>query len=1355
MTRFPARLLYVCLIALTLASAAPRAVSSGIVISQVYGGGGNSGATLTHDYIELFNRGISTVDVTGWSVQYASSAGTTWQVTTLSGTIQPGQYYLVRQAQGAGGTVPLPAPDAAGTIAMSATAGKVALVGSSSALSGSCPAGIVDFVGFGGANCFEGGSPTPALSNTTAAVRAGGGCTETDQNGSDFTVTAPTPRNSSAPLNTCDGPPPPASLSIADLSVNEGNAGPVSATFTVSLSAPAPAGGATFDIATADGTATVADGDYAANSLTAQSIPEGQTTYTFVVAVSGDTAVEPNETFLVNVTNVAGVLLSDGQAVGTIVNDDAFVPELKNVVISQVYGGGGNSGATYTHDFIELHNRESVAVNLAGWSVQYASSAGSTWAQTALTGTIGPGGYFLVRQASSGSTGAALPQFDAAGGTNMSGTAGKVALVVGTSALSGTCPTGLAIADFVGYGGANCFEGSAAAPTLSNTTAAIRAGDGSIDTNNNAADFAAGTPVPRNTSGIAPSGTGAATPGAVNSGDTTLLTVTVTPGRVPDSTGLTVTGDLSSIGGPTAQTFFDDGSSGDAVAGDLVFSYGTTVTAGTGSHFIVATIRDAQDRSATTTFPVTVRPPLTAIHAIQGSGLDSPIVSQFVSTAGIVTARKVNGFFLQTADAGNDADPQTSQGLFVFTSTPPAAMSGDSVIVSGTVVEFFGLTQIQSTEVEISSSGNALPSPVELTADILKPGGSLTQLERFEGMRLHAAALVAVAPTNSFGETFTVLSGVPRSMREPGIEITSEVPPDPVTGVVEPGIPRFDLNPERLMLDIDGVLGASIVYATSNVTFSDVTGPLDYSFGNYKLLPETAPQMSPHMNAVAVPAAAANEFTVAGYNIENFSNDTTQRLKASLAIRTVMRSPDVIGVIEIADVASLQALAGQVNQDAVAAGDPDPDYVAYLTPASPTATQNVGFLVRQSRVSVESVAPQRAEATFINPITGLPETLFDRPPLVLHATVHGGSRPGPIIVVVNHLRSFIDVELIGGEGPRVRAKRTAQAESLAELLQELQTQNATTPIIAVGDYNAFQFSDGYTDPISVIKGNPTPGSQIVVGQSADLVDPDFVNLTDTLPADQRYSFVFEGTAQALDHVLVNSTGLSVFQRYAVARMNADFPDVAAAGFLGDPARPEKNSDHDAPVAYFAFPGTPVVTLNGGATLIVEAFTSFTDPGATAHDDRGSLPVSVDGTVNVNVPGDYVITYTATNGFDTTSIMRTVRVVDSIAPVITGFAATPSSLGQPNHQMVDVATAFGVSDASGLATCTIAVSSNEATNAAGDGNTSFDWVIVSTSHVQLRAERSGRGTGRIYTLTLRCSDNAGNQSVAATTVTVHK
>jgi cysteine-rich repeat protein len=179
---------------------------SGVVVSQVYGGGGNAGATYRNDFIELFNAGNSTVDVAGWSVQYAAATSGAWQVTVLSGSMAPGHYYLVQEAAGSGGAVDLPSPDSAGSISMSTTAGKVALVNNSVALSAACPASVslIDLVGYGSsANCFEGSEPAPAPSNTTAVLRGGAGCTDTDGNAVDFAVGAPNPRNSGSAPNLC------------------------------------------------------------------------------------------------------------------------------------------------------------------------------------------------------------------------------------------------------------------------------------------------------------------------------------------------------------------------------------------------------------------------------------------------------------------------------------------------------------------------------------------------------------------------------------------------------------------------------------------------------------------------------------------------------------------------------------------------------------------------------------------------------------------------------------------------------------------------------------------------------------------------------------------------------------------------------------------------------------------------------------------------------------------------------------------------------------------------------------------------------------------------------------------------
>ena len=182
--------------------------SSGVVISQVYGGGGNSGATLKNDFIELHNTTSTAISINGWSVQYASSAGTSWtNKTNLSGTIAPGGYFLIQEAAGAGGTVDL-VPDLTGSINMSGTSGKVALVKSTTVLTGACPVSgdIADFVGFGtAASCFEGTAPTANLSNTSAAIRGDDGNQDTNDNKADFTIVAPAPRNSASPAHVGSG----------------------------------------------------------------------------------------------------------------------------------------------------------------------------------------------------------------------------------------------------------------------------------------------------------------------------------------------------------------------------------------------------------------------------------------------------------------------------------------------------------------------------------------------------------------------------------------------------------------------------------------------------------------------------------------------------------------------------------------------------------------------------------------------------------------------------------------------------------------------------------------------------------------------------------------------------------------------------------------------------------------------------------------------------------------------------------------------------------------------------------------------------------------------------------------------
>ncbi len=205
-------------IALFASLACVLPASAAVVISQVYGGGGNSGATIKSDYIELFNNGTTAQTIGGWTVQYAAATGTTWQTTLIpAGTSLPaGKYFLIKQAQGAGGTIDL-TPDLTGTIGLSGTNGKVALVGNATSLSGAAPAAgaALDIISYGAATPTE-GSPTAALSNTTAAVRNAAGCTDNGDNAADFAVGAPNPRNSTSAGVTCgSGPGGPLPLAAA------------------------------------------------------------------------------------------------------------------------------------------------------------------------------------------------------------------------------------------------------------------------------------------------------------------------------------------------------------------------------------------------------------------------------------------------------------------------------------------------------------------------------------------------------------------------------------------------------------------------------------------------------------------------------------------------------------------------------------------------------------------------------------------------------------------------------------------------------------------------------------------------------------------------------------------------------------------------------------------------------------------------------------------------------------------------------------------------------------------------------------------------------------------------------------
>jgi len=451
-----------------------------VVISQVYGGGGNSGATFKNDFIELFNPGSEPVDLTGWRVGYASATGTNWgTLTVLTGSIPAGGYYLVQQAAGAGGTVDLPSPNVTGGYAMSGTAGKVVLLNSSTAPGAvACPVGgnVVDLVGFGStANCTAiWGANIPTLTNTTAGFRANDGCAYTNPAAAtDFTTGAPNPRNTSSPTKTCGGDVAlPASVSVT----------PTTASVFVGATTPLTA------------SALDADGNAVATSFTWASSDAAIATVGVTGIVTGVTAGQVT----ITASSINGI-----EGTATITVTEPPPPALSDVVISQIYGGGGNSGAFYKNDYVELYNRGTAAADLTGWSVQYASAAGTSWTANAISGSIEPGKYYLI-QLGAGTGGTAdLPAPDASGTLALGASSGKIILSNSPTALTGACPTGPTVVDRVGYGtstsGNACnTEWNGRTANLSNTTAALRLNDGCINTGNAANDFIVLGTNPRN-----------------------------------------------------------------------------------------------------------------------------------------------------------------------------------------------------------------------------------------------------------------------------------------------------------------------------------------------------------------------------------------------------------------------------------------------------------------------------------------------------------------------------------------------------------------------------------------------------------------------------------------------------------------------------------------------------------------------------------------------------------------------------------------------------------------------------------------------------------------------------------------
>jgi hypothetical protein len=809
-------------------------------------------------------------------------------------------------------------------------------------------------------------------------------------------------------------------------------------------------------------------------------------------------------------------------------------------VISQVYGGGGNSGASFRNDFVELHNISAAPVDVSGWSVQYASATGTTWNNTvAINGVIPAGGYFLVQLAAGTSvTMPTLPAPDATGTINMSGGSGKVALVNTSAQLpTGAGPTTAGVVDFVGYGTANAFEGTGAAGALNNTTAAIRNNAGCAETDNNSADFSISAPVPRNLASQ-----------AVQCTTSPTLTPTASPLLTPTPTD-------SPLPSPTP----------------------------TDSPLLTPT--PAPPPTATPTSGPVCEASFTAIPAIQGSGSAAAItgtvttqgvvVGDYEVSAGFFPTETLRGFYLQAET--EDGNPLTSDGIFVFNGANTDLVSiGQRVRVTGTAAEFQGQTQVSATSIVVCGAG-VLPEPVDVTL----PVPDSTYLERFEGMRVRLPQTLYVTEHFQLGRfgQITLASGDrqrnPTHIAAPGAPAQAVAAANALNRIVLDDTLQKQ-NPDPIIFG-----GGSAPLAANNTlrggdTATGIVGVLGFTWGGnsaspnaYRVRPTDPVTFVPANPRPIAPTAITGNVRVAAFNVLNYFNtfdgrpdpagndncafgvggapadcrgaDTQQEFdrqwpKTVAAILSL--NADIVGVIEIENDGydSSSAIADLVTKlnAATAPGTYafiDADAGIGVVNAMGTDAIKVGLIYKPA-----SVAPVGAPASLrtgaFGPITLTNSTSQqrNRPPL-LQTFQHTASGE-KFSVVVNHYKSkgsacTDQVSPIGsdpdtGDGQgNCNQTRTIAAQEMMTWLATDPTGSGDPDVLIIGDLNAY----AKEDPVTAIK------------------NAGYVNLTENALGDAAYSFAFDGTWGYLDHALASNSLASQVSGLTEFHINADEPSV--------------------------------------------------------------------------------------------------------------------------------------------------------------------------------------------------------------------
>lgn len=713
----------------------------------------------------------------------------------------------------------------------------------------------------------------------------------------------------------------------------------------------------------------------------------------------------------------------------------------------------------------------------------------------------------------------------------------------------------------------------------------------------------------------------------------------------------------------------------------------------------------------------TVAPP-TPIYEIQGDGATSPHAGTQQTSTGIVTTILGSGFFMQ--DAVGDGDPDTSDGIFVFTgsSTARTLAPGDEVRVTGTVVEFrpstrprdLTLTEFSPATVTRTGTGAALPAPVMIDDrpdEVIAPDG-VDAFERLEGMLVAIDSPSVSGPTTDFGEFVVAASGDQQNMAADGNFIVKPLPGDSV-----------DYNPERIMVDdearVPGGTGSGlrinnpmVPLTVGDTATGDIVGPLDYQFSNYRVqanhlvssvLPGSPPPADTPIGDLRSPEPY--EGRIATFNVENLFDCVdapgkaddhptcnaaalaaleTQLSKLAMAFEEELASPEVAIIEETENTLVLTGDAnGFVPGTTIPALLPrvDGNFEAVSFDASDERGIEVAFVYNADRVMLHDAFLSTTVLPDGGLFSGSATIRPGREPLVGSFTIDDAH----VIVVGNHLKSkggpqFGVDPLEAGDDPLYGAfqpptrwteiqLRHRQADYVRDLVDLLLAENPGASILVGGDMNDFPF------------GEPGEGQHTLARMMDSPTDP-LTNVIPLIPEDHRYTFIFEGNSQVLDHMLLNEEMAGLLRDQGIAHINTDYPSA----FGSNASTSARSSDHDPLVSYFC--------------------------------------------------------------------------TDATSPTLSA-TVTPSRLWPPKHKYVTVQAATDVSDDRDPtpSVSLVSVTSNEPDDAPGsaDGNTTTDIVIVDDDTFRLRAERSEDGSGRVYTITYLATDACGNSTQANTTVDV--